>query len=165
MKRKLILGLLIGIIAAAVLGGGFAWGFRSGENYPKKIVVEGVSNMGSSTAAGVDFGTFWQAWQLLNDNYLRNASTSNADKLHGAVNGLVNSLGDPYTEYFPPAESKQFEQDVQGNFGGIGAELGEKDGQLVVIAPLPGTPASKAGLKAGDAILAINGSSTDSLSI
>jgi len=78
---------------------------------------------------------------------------------------MVNGAGDPYTVFFPPAESKSFEQDVTGSFGGIGAEIGERNGSLVIIAPLEDTPAQKAGLMAGDKILKINGESTDGLSV
>ncbi|MDP2598517.1 MAG: S41 family peptidase [Candidatus Liptonbacteria bacterium] len=163
--KKLLAWFLAAVCAILLIGSGFYLGFSVGENHPKKIVIEDVSNMVPSTSPGVDFATFWQAWQVINDNYLRNASTSGETKLHGAVSGLVRSLGDPYSEYFAPEDSKQFQEDVQGNFGGIGAELGIKKDQLVIIAPLADTPASKAGLSAGDAILAINATSTDGISI
>jgi len=162
-KVVIIVSMVFCIIALA--GGGFFLGFNEGRNYPKTIQVQGVDNMTSASAANVDFGTFWQAWQLLNDNYLRNSTVSSADKVRGAINGLVNSLGDPYTEFFAPTDSQQFQQDVQGNFGGIGAELGSKDSQIVIIAPLKGTPAEAAGILAGDQIIAINGSSTQGMSV
>ncbi len=164
LKKNIIFGVL-GLVAIAVFIGGYALGFRSGENHPKKILVEGVNNLTTTSTAAIDFGTFWQAWQVINDNYLKNQSTTNEDKLYGAINGLVQSLKDPYSEFFSPQDSEQFQQDVQGNFGGIGAELGKKNDQLVVIAPLADTPASKAGLVAGDAIIAIDASSTDGISI
>jgi carboxyl-terminal processing protease len=79
---------------------------------------------------------------------------------------MVASLGDPYTEFFTPADSKQFQQDITGNFGGIGAELGENTStEIVVIAPIAGTPAATAGLKPGDIITAVNGSSTDGMNV
>ncbi len=164
-KKKIFTGFVVVICTAGLVSGGFLLGFRSGENHPKQIVIEGVSNVSSSVAGGADFGAFWQAWQFINDSYLKNDKISNTAKVQGAINGLVNSLGDPYTEFFAPQNSKQFQQDVQGNFGGIGAELGMKDGQLVVVAPLKGTPASQAGLLAGDQILSINSSSTEGIAV
>ena len=83
---------------------------------------------------------------------------------YGAIDGLVNSLSDPNTVFFHPKILK-FEEDVNGSFGGIGAEIGTKNNQLVVIALLEGTPAEKAGLKAGDKILAIDGKSAEKLDV
>ena len=78
---------------------------------------------------------------------------------------MVHSLGDPHTEFFNPEDGKKFEEDIQGNFGGIGAEIGTRDDHLTVISPLKGSPAEKAGLKPKDIILAINTSSTENLNV
>jgi carboxyl-terminal processing protease len=86
--------------------------------------------------------------------------------MYGAITGMVDSLNDPYTEFFSPADATQFNQDITGNFGGIGAELGTNpQNQIVIVASLKGTPAEAAGLKPQDEIVAINGSSTDSISV
>jgi carboxyl-terminal processing protease len=151
------------------VGSGFWIGWDSGQNHPKNIVVVGASNImvpSSSTASTADFAVFWQAWQEINDNYLRNPSTTAQAKMYGAITGMVGAVGDPYTEFFSPADSQQFQQDITGNFGGIGAELGTNTaGNIVVIAPLPDTPAAKAGLKPEDIIVAVNGSSTESMNV
>jgi len=81
------------------------------------------------------------------------------------MKGLVAGLNDPYSIYFPPEEAKDFMQDLSGKFAGIGAEVGLKDNQLTVIAPLPGSPAEKAGLKAGDKIFKINNEDSFGLSL
>jgi carboxyl-terminal processing protease len=121
--------------------------------------------LGSSSTAA-DFNVFWQAWQDVNDLYLNNPNASNTAKMYGAINGLVQSLNDPYSEFFSPADNQQFQQDITGDFGGIGAELGAStSSQIVIIAPLKGTPAEAAGLKVGDWIVKINGSSTDSMNV
>ena len=78
---------------------------------------------------------------------------------------MVKSLGDPYTVFFPPEEAKRFNEDVKGSFEGVGMEIDVKKGQLIIVAPLEGTPAQKAGLKAGDKILAINSTSTADLTL
>jgi carboxyl-terminal processing protease len=78
------------------------------------------------------------------------------DKVWGAIEGLAASYGDPYTVFFPPVESKVFEEEISGSFGGVGMEIGIDDGVLTVISPLKGTPAYEAGVLAGDKIVAID---------
>ncbi len=165
LKKKIVTGLLVVIVVAALLGSGFLFGFNAGVNVPKKIIVEGVGNLESQKPEAVDFGTFWQAWKTIDDEYLRSDSVGPQERVYGAIRGLVGSLNDPYSEFFPPEDSKKFQDDIQGNFGGIGAELGIKKDRLVIIAPLEGTPASRAGLLPGDEIVKINSTSTEGMAI
>jgi len=79
------------------------------------------------------------------------------NRVYGAAAGLVDSLGDPYTVFLPPADNEAFAEDIRGDFGGVGMELGARDGQLKVITTLPDTPAERAGVRAGDAITQIDG--------
>ena len=167
-KKKWIETIVAIIAAVALVGSGFWLGWSSGREYPQNIVVTGVANIGQngSSTAPADFGVFWQAWQDISANYLRTPSTTPTREIEGAVNGLVGSLGDPYTEYFPPAANSEFQQDITGDFGGIGAELGTNaQNNILINSTLAGTPAEKAGLKAGDEVLDINGSSTAAMSI
>lgn len=83
---------------------------------------------------------------------------------YGMIQGYVNSFKDPYTVFFPPKEAKSFAENVQGSFGGVGMTVGMKDGNIVVIAPLKDSPAMKAGIKAGDIIVKVNGTSTIGMS-
>jgi carboxyl-terminal processing protease len=76
---------------------------------------------------------------------------------HGMISGYVSAYKDPYTIFFPPKESKSFAETVKGSFGGVGMNVGMKDGNIVVIAPLKDSPAMKAGIKAGDIIAAVDG--------
>jgi len=85
--------------------------------------------------------------------------------LYGAISGMVKALGDPYTVFFNPEETKQFEEDISGKFEGVGMEVGIRDNELTVIAPLEGTPAQRAGLRAGDKILKIGNTVTTDLAI
>ncbi|OGY99640.1 MAG: hypothetical protein A2945_03270 [Candidatus Liptonbacteria bacterium RIFCSPLOWO2_01_FULL_52_25] len=165
MKKKVLFGVLVPILAIGLLGGGYMVGYKTGRERPENIIVRGVENIEANGITNVDFGTFWQAWSVINDSYLKNENISGEEKLRGAIKGLVGSLGDPYSEFFPPAESKKFLDDINGSFGGIGAELGIRNSQLTVIAPLKGTPAERVGLRAGDKILFINTSSTEGISI
>jgi carboxyl-terminal processing protease len=85
---------------------------------------------------------------------------------YGAIQGMVASLGDPYTVFLPPASQKSIQEQLGGSFDGVGMELGyNKDNALVVIAPLVGTPADKAGIKPGDYILKINNQDTTNMSL
>ena len=115
----------------------------------------------------VDLQEFWKVWKLLDEKYVDSASStmSSQDKVYGAIDGLVRSYGDPYTIYMPPEQSNAFEEDISGNFSGVGMEVGIRDAVITVIAPLPGSPAEKAGLIPGDAIIKINGTSTDNMTI
>ncbi len=157
---------LVALVALAVIVAASFWqGFNYGQNYPKNLVITGVSNIEDQTGGQADFNVFWQAWKSIEDNYLKNGDVNNQERVYGAVQGLVKSLGDPYSEFFPPADSQKFQEDVSGSFGGIGAELGIRNDQLTVVAPLKDTPASRAGILAGDKILRVNASSTDGISV
>jgi carboxyl-terminal processing protease len=111
---------------------------------------------------------FWRVWELLDDRFIAASSTnvvSTEDKLYGAIAGLVRAYDDPYTVFLPPVESEAFAEDISGNFSGVGMEVGNKDGVITVIAPLPDTPAEQAGIMSGDLILRIDDVSTEGMSI
>lgn len=127
-------------------------------------ITRGVYNMNGDVAERVDFEPFWEAWNIINDRYAGSA-VSSQDKVWGAIEGLANSLGDPYTVFLPPEESEEFAELVTSTFGGVGMEIGKEDNVLVVIAPLKDTPAERAGVRPGDAILEINETSTHDMSV
>lgn len=81
---------------------------------------------------------------------------SEKDLFYGALKGLVSGIGDNYSVFFDPKQANDLKVELSGSFEGIGAEIGSKKGVVTIIAPLEGTPADKAGLKAGDQILSIN---------
>lgn len=111
-----------------------------------------------------DYTLFWDAYDLLNSKFVDRPLDQQA-LLHGAISGMTAAAGDPYTVFFDPEQAKQFADELQGTFDGIGAEIGIKDDQMVIIAPLEDTPASRAGLLPGDAILAINDESTAGMTV
>lgn len=116
----------------------------------------------------VDLREFWKVWNLMDEKFVYSSSTqkiTDEEKIYGAISGMVASFGDPYTSFLPPAESNQFTEDISGNFGGVGMEVGMRKGLITVVAPLPDTPAEEAGMVAGDVILEIDGQSTDGMSI
>jgi carboxyl-terminal processing protease len=135
--------------------GGFYFGYAK---QPASSKVSQVLNQDKPKGPDdqADFEEFWKVWNLINEKYPDAKKVSNQDRIYGAIAGLVASTKDPYTVFFPPEESKSFNDEVTGSFSGIGVEIGIKDGLLVVIAPLKGSPAESAGIKAGDYFLKID---------
>lgn len=146
------------LVGIACLVGVFLLGVYVGfENRPASQKITGLVNKEPTTVgATTDFGPFWKAWSLVKDKFPEANKTTDQDHLYGAIKGMLASFGDPYTTFFTPEESKIFESEIAGEFGGVGMEMGQKDGVLTVIAPLKDTPAYRAGLLAGDKIIKID---------
>lgn len=124
------------------------------------IQIDKILNLNRSlNKSSVDFDQFWQVWDKLKSTYVKEP-VKETDMLYGAIQGLVSSLGDPYSLYFPPKEAEEFARDLSGELEGIGAEIGIKNNQLTVVSPLPDSPAEKAGLRPGDKIFNIDKEST-----
>lgn len=167
-NRNKLFYLSLTLISTVLVVGAFFVGTYVG--YEKKAVVDkivGIENKDSDvlTKDKVDFTPFWTVWKMIDDKYTNGTSTNNKnitdqDRVWGATQGLVSSLGDPYSVFMPPKEKERFESDIAGNFSGVGMEVGMKDGLLTVISALPDTPAKRAGILSGDKLLKINGSST-----
>lgn len=111
----------------------------------------------------VDFSIFWRTWDLLVEKF--DGKIDYQSMVYGAVKGMVDALGDPYTAFMTPSEAAQLEDDLSGIVSGIGAEIGVKNGELTIIAPIDGSPAKAAGIMAGDRILTINGESTVGMNV
>jgi carboxyl-terminal processing protease len=103
----------------------------------------------------VDFDLFWDVWNLIQEKYI-DRPVDEARLFYGALSGMVKSLEDPYSVYLEPEIAEEFTQELAGSFEGIGAEIGIKGDRLTIIAPLAGSPAEKAGLKAGDKVYFID---------
>jgi len=104
---------------------------------------------------GVDLSLFWLVWRRLENKYFDQKALNAKKMVEGAISGMVASLGDPYTVFLPPADNKINKEDLTGEFGGVGIQLGYKNHTLAVISPLKRTPAEEAGVQAGDLILKI----------
>jgi carboxyl-terminal processing protease len=103
---------------------------------------------------GADFSIFWRAWDLLVEKF--DGQVSYQKMIYGAIKGMSEALGDPYTSFLTPEEAKQLEDDLSGVIYGIGAEIGLKDNQITIIAPLAGGPAERAGIQKGDKVIKID---------
>lgn len=156
---------------------------RSGKLFVLLLVLITVTTVGFTTGYGVgtwqtkqqqqanmtyteplQSALFWQVWKAVQDDYITQPVVDQ-DLFYGAIHGLASAVGDPYTVFFDPTESKAFSESLNGSFEGIGAEIGEREGQIVVIAPLPNSPAALAGLQTNDAIIKIDDFDTYGLSV
>ena len=154
------------ILALLLLGGSFFAGAYYSFTHRSEIEkVYVLTHKEPEVATSVDFTPFWKVWNILNEKSPSSKNISDQEKVWGAVQGLASSMDDPYTVFFPPDESKAFEDSISGQFGGVGMEVGIKDKILTVIAPLKDTPAYKAGIKSGDKILKIDKKSSADLTI
>ncbi len=115
--------------------------------------------------ADVDFSLFWETWQTIKEKYVDKAKLDTQEMIYGAISGMVKSLNDPYTIFLKPEDTKRFIEDVKGSFEGVGMEVDVRNGQLQVVAPLEGTPAQKAGIKPGDIIMKVDGTTTAEMSV
>ena len=119
-----------------------------------------------SSNKGPDTGLLDQAWTLIAQNYVVPSEVNSTALNEGAVAGMVQALNDPYSAYLSPDEYKLTQSDVTGTFSGIGAQVGLNDAnQTVILSPFENSPAAEAGIKTGDVILAVNGTSTQGLSL
>jgi len=160
--KKLLHNKIFTIFLSLLLTVGlFLSGFYFGINNQTEIEkVEGITNKENEIAKTVDFDPFWKAWNTINEKYVAKDDMNDQEKVWGAIQGLTASLNDPYSVFMPPTDAEIFEEDIQGNFGGVGMEIGIRDNILTVISPLKNTPAEKAGMKAGDKIIEIDGEPT-----
>ncbi|MDO8487939.1 MAG: S41 family peptidase [bacterium] len=149
---------LLILIVAIGIGCGYA-GYLLGQkqlqlsfrNYRPAVVL----NKSPQMVREVDFNQFWIVWDKLAAEYVDKSALDPKKMVDGAISGMVNSLGDPYTVYLPKKQNEEAKQDLNGSFEGVGIQLGFKDNRLAVISPLAGTPADLAGVKPGDLILHI----------
>lgn len=149
------------VIATFFFGFGYFFGDLSNKN---------IFNKASASDTPVTLPEVLNEVKYYLDNYFiswKASSTlpTNEDMAYGIVKGFVNSYGDPYTQFFDPEESKQFEEDVKGTFGGIGAVIGFKDGVPTVISVLKDNPAKEAGIRDGDYIISVDGTLVQGMSV
>jgi carboxyl-terminal processing protease len=149
--RFLLFSLLLLIVS---FSGGYLFGVEGyrvrTQNLPRVTLTREVP-----PDKNLDFALFWQVWDTLESEYFDKSQLNSSQMIYGAIKGMVEAVGDPYTAFLPPEENKVIQEDLSGNFEGVGIQIGFRGTQLAVIAPLPGTPAEKAGIKAGDYIIGI----------
>ncbi len=121
-----------------------------------------IGNLAGDTAIYKHLKVFTQVLELVEENYVE--KVNDKDLIYGAISGMLQTL-DPHTAFLTPDAYKELKVETKGSFGGIGIEITMKQGILTVVAPIEDTPAYKAGIKAGDQIVKINGKSTEGMTL
>lgn len=150
----------LAIVAVAGLTGYYVGTTKVTFSWSAYRPIQVVSKEAPKTVQPVDFSLFWTVWEKLESSYYEKKSLDPQKMLFGAISGMVEGLEDPYTMFLPPKENSSFRQGLAGQFSGIGAELGIREKQIIVVAPLNDTPAQRAGIEPGDAILKVDGQVT-----
>jgi len=169
--RALRYGLASGtfvILMCASFVGGARYGATVFEwlHVPGSIERQLSSSSTEPADVAPTFSLFWEAWQVVTRNYVNKSEIDVQKMTYGAIQGMVNSLGDTgHSRFLNPNAFRQEQNALRGSFTGIGAEVGLRNGQPIIIAPLEGSPAEQAGLKSGDAIMRINGEDVSHLGL
>ena len=120
-----------------------------------------VSIAGEPPHVQQDFSLFWQVWNLAEQHFVNAQALNTEQMVEGAINGMLAALNDPgHTRFLTAAQAKQEQQLLNGQFVGIGVEIAFQKNRPVIIAPIHGSPAERAGLKAGDVIVTVDGTDT-----
>ncbi len=157
-----LLGLGIGIGQGIKAGSGTDINAKTGidariEDRTFLGVVKGIGTAPpKGEAEDVDFDLFWEVWEDIRKNF-HTQPVNEKEMFYGALQGMADALEDPYSLYLEPVNAEEFSDSLKGEFSGIGAEIGVKDDELQIIAPLPDSPAERAGVRARDLIIAIDG--------
>jgi carboxyl-terminal processing protease len=157
-------GLLLAFGAGTVMGTNLDV-YRNVTNAQGDVQLTKVADLYSKTRSPeVSFDEYWNVWDTIQEKYVEQ-DIDDVSLFYGSIEGMVESLDDPYSVYFPPVQAKEFAQNLAGEFEGIGAEIGKKDDQLTVIAPLPSSPAEQAGLRTGDVVLSVDGTDVTGMTV
>lgn len=147
--RNLVLSILVISFSFA---GGYYFGVQGFRIEVAKSLQVNVNRIAPPNK-NVDFSLFWQVWDSLSSKYYDKTKLNANQMVYGAISGMVNSVGDPFTMFLQPNQNKTVNEDLSGSLEGIGAQLGfDKDTRLIVFSPLSGSPAEHAGIKPGDLI-------------
>ncbi|TET38088.1 MAG: S41 family peptidase [Dehalococcoidia bacterium] len=151
IKRSLLFTLLIVLLLILSFGAGFGFSRALSPGVPQEVPEE--------------FNTLWEVWQLLLQDYVNKEALDPEELTQGAIEGLLEALGDPYTYYLDVETYELALSGLEGSFEGIGAFVTMEDGELTVVSPIAGTPAEEAGIRAGDRILEIDGETTSGMTL
>jgi len=163
---KTILEIILGIL---IISGVFLLGFLNGTRWGWQThlppIFEKIANREKpADLPPADMKIFWDTWRVITEKYVYRDKLDTQKMIEGATKGLVNSLDDPFSEFLTPEENKALNEELNGEFFGVGMEIAKKDNNIVVVSPLPDSPAEKAGILPNDVILKIDGQDTSEMS-
>ncbi len=171
-NRVALAAIMTALLGAAFIGGVYLGEVRAPVAVQAANVLHADGDALSAPVGGeqVDFTPYWRVWNTLERKFIPfGTSTATSvpavDRLYSSIEGLVSSYHDPYTVFMRPQVAQDFKIATRGSLEGIGAVIGDHNGDLLVIQPLPGSPAEKAGLVSGDTILAVDGTSTQGMAV
>lgn len=157
MKRSLKI-VVIAVVVLMLISTAFGAGIVLGQ------VGLGAEAAGAAPVTGpeiegeVDFDTFWQAWEIVQEEFIDREALEETDLEYGAIRGMIQALGDEgHTTFMTPEELNRQRTDISGKFQGIGAYIGMEDGLPIIVAPFEGSPAEEAGILSGDIIMEVDG--------
>jgi carboxyl-terminal processing protease len=155
--RKTTAIILSICLFALIFGAGFFLGNTKQNFFGNGVRAEEPLNL----------SPFWKAYNILEEKFVnvKEEEITEEKKVFGAISGLVDSYGDPYTTFLPPTQNEDFEETISGVFVGVGMEVGIRDGFITVISPLKDSPAERAGIKSEDKLIAINGESAIDMTV
>jgi carboxyl-terminal processing protease len=159
--RTVLAFILMAMIASSILtltiADSASWGFTS------KPTGSTTAASNSPTLTDKDLSKIATTYQLIQSKFLDQVDHDKV--VNGAINGMLDTLGDPFTVYMDQKEAQQFNESISSSFQGIGAEVSVDEGKIVIVSPIKGSPAERAGIQAKDVILSINGEKLDGLTL
>ncbi len=145
LSRRIIMVMVVGILVTSSFAAGNVTGYMARTAFARDNEPP-------------EFGIFWEAWDLVINNFVDQNKIDFKAMTYGAIQGMLDSLGDQnHTVFFPPDVAKEQQTSLEGSFEGIGAYVSSKNGRFTIVAPIHGSPAEKAGILAGDVVLDVNG--------
>lgn len=159
VKRVILILVVLGVVLVSFQVGVFMERKRI-LGTPPDIIIEG-----EGAPEKVNFAIFWEVWRKVESDFLKKEKIDYQGMVYGAIRGVLETLEDPYTTFFNPKEAKEFEEELSGEYQGVGMMIGIKNDELTVISPLEESPTQKAGIRAGDKILEIDGTNSRDISV
>ncbi len=157
MRVQMPLWIVIPLVLLMLISGLMAGSFATRQSGASCPLAQATCNQ---------FSTFWQAWGILEQRYVDPKALNDSNMVDGAIQGMVDSIGDTgHTRYLPPDVAEAEREALRGSFEGIGAYINVEEGQPIIVAPIEGSPAEKAGLRPNDLILKINGEDVHGITV
>ncbi len=157
MTRSILRYAALVMLVAGLTALAFTAGFGT--------AIRTQGSIATSPATADRFRVFWEAWRFVETTYVDRSKIDPQQMTYGAIRGAIGSLDDPYTTYLDPTQYQVEHAELQGNFGGIGANVNLEDGQVTIVSPIAGSPAERAGIRPGTKVLEIDGQSTAGMSL